>query len=69
MQREILRRGKNLALSEDMCFEKGKDTVKVDHKKSGSRIEVEKRVELEEISLEVGFKGDTPRKRPYICSA
>ena len=41
IQRKALRRGKNLAFSEDTYLEKGKCAVKGDPKKSWSGIEME----------------------------
>ena len=45
IQRKALRRGKNLAFSEDTCLEKGKSAVEGDPKKSSSGIETETGVE------------------------
>ena len=41
IQRKALRRGKNLAFSEDTCLEKKKSPVKGNPKKSWSRVETE----------------------------
>ena len=45
MQRKALRRGKNLAFSEDTCLETGKSAVEGDPEKSWSGIETEAGVE------------------------
>ena len=41
IQHKALRRGKNMAFSEDTCLEKGKSAVKVYPKKDWSEIETE----------------------------
>ena len=41
IQRNALRRGKNLAFSKDTCLEKGKSAVENDPKKSWSGIKTE----------------------------
>ena len=61
IQRKALRRGKNLAISEDTCLVKGKSAVEGDPKKSCSGIE--KKGAL------IRTGGDPPRRtRPHICS-
>ena len=53
IQREALRRGKNLTFSEDTCLEKKENAVEGNPKKSWSGIKTEGGVEYKEVWLEV----------------
>ena len=57
MQPKALRRGRNLAFSEDTYLEKGKSAVESDPQKSWSEIETEAGVEQEQMGLEVSLLG------------
>ena len=57
IQRRALKRGKNLAFSEDTCFRKGKSAIEGDPKKCWSGIETEAGAEEEEVGLEISLVG------------
>ena len=62
IQRKALRRGKNLAFSEDTCLENKKSAVEGDPKKSWSGIETKMVVKQDEVGLEVSSVESTERK-------
>ena len=58
IQRKALRRGKNLAFSEDTCmFRKAKSAIEGDPKKSWSGIKTVAGAEYEEVGLKVSLVG------------
>ena len=69
IQRKAMRRGKNLAFSEDTCLEKERVRSKVTPRKVGVGLKRRREPSRRKLGLKIRLVGDPLRRgRPHICS-
>ena len=68
IQRKALRRGKNLAFSEDACLEKERVRSKVSPRKVKVRLKRRREPSKRRLGWRLAWWGSTEKKGPHICS-
>ena len=68
IQHKALRRGKNLAFSEDTCLEKKRVRSKVTPRNVGVGLKRRRELSERRLGWRLAWWGSTAKKRPHICS-